>query len=87
MTGEAVKLTEAMRAWLHNYRDGSQNGRTYQVDRLWTRRNGNSHRGLVGCRKAGLIVSTPDATLHPNGWRHDLTEAGRSAIAGKERDQ
>lgn len=74
------KLTKNMRALLERYKDGTMNGKPYPVNSFYTRGSGIRLPGLASAHMHGLIVSEPDATLHPNGWRHDITEAGRAAL-------
>jgi hypothetical protein len=77
----AGKLTKSMLSWLRHYRPMRQNEVYSPTDTVWTRRNGSTMPGLVPCREAGLITSGPDDLLHVGGWRHDLTPAGRLAVA------
>lgn len=77
------KLTKAQRAacWIRYYRDGRQNDRSYEVNTVWTKFNGGSAYGLKDARDLGFIVSAPDDTIRVGGWRHDITPAGRQALA------
>lgn len=75
-----LKLTKAQRAFLSHYRDFIQNGRRFPQNSVWTRRKGTTFPGLVACQEAGLVVSEPDDRLNPDGWRHDITPAGRVAL-------
>lgn len=82
-TSSVKVLSDGQREWLLGYRDLLQNGKTYDTPSVWTRANGNSFRGLRSCRRAGLIVSTPDAKIRAGGWRHDITAAGLAALERK----
>lgn len=73
-----AKLTKSMREWIRGYTGDSMNGKRFDYDHIYTRGRGTSFPGIAQCQRAGLIVSTPDDTLENNGWRHDLTGAGRS---------
>ena len=75
-----AKQMEAALDWLFHYRDGWQNGQVHTVNSVWTRGRGISKRGLATCQGAGFIVSAPDQTIAHNGYRHDITPAGRAAL-------
>jgi hypothetical protein len=70
-----------MADWLMMYRDGSQNGRPYPVNSVWTRGKGSGFPGIARCRDLGLLTSEPDDKFNPRGWRHDITPAGRTALS------
>lgn len=61
----AIRL---MRQWYGKY------------ESMWTRGRGARINGLVAARRLDFVRSQPDATLRKNGWRHDITKAGRTAL-------
>lgn len=78
---DKVKLTNAtalLRRW---YSDGSQNGKPYPVNSMYTRGRGANVVGLAVCQKHDWIKSHPDLKLNKGGWRHDITNLGRAHLA------
>lgn len=74
-TAQAIAL---LSRWYH---DGEQNGKSYPVNSMWTGGRGATVRGLAACQRRGWVASEPDTKFNKRGHRHDITPAGRDALA------
>jgi hypothetical protein len=65
---------ELLRRW---YQDGEQ---------IYTKGRGAKVVGLSTCQRSEWIKSEKDSHLDKRGWRHDITDAGRAALANAKGD-